>query len=227
MSHTTRVQGDAIGPTGASPSPSVTPTHSPPALVPPDAPALSPTLPSAPSPALSLLSDATVEDAPVLPRRVVILGVGNPLYGDDGFGIEAVARFLAEHVVGPEVEIIDGGTEGLGLLGYIEEATELIIIDVVEGGQGAPGQLVEFDAVTLASGSPLKLSQHQVGVEEVLGLAVWRGRLPVRSVLLGVVPQRLELGLGLSPVVASTMDAVLSRVEEVLEAWEVPCARTF
>ena len=128
-------------------------------------------------------------------RRVVVLGVGNPLYGDDGFGIAAVAAFGERYSFGPEVEVVDAGTEGLSLLGYVEDTTELVILDVVEGQGLTPGDRVEYDAAFLASGVPLKLSEHQVGVEEVLGLAAWRGRLPQRSVLIGVVASTLEFGL--------------------------------
>ena len=152
-------------------------------------------------------------------RRVVVLGVGNPLYGDDGFGIAAVAAFGERYPVGPDVEVVDAGTEGLALLGYVEDTTELVILDVVEGEGLTPGALVEYDAAYLASGVPLKLSQHQVGVEEVLGLAAWRGRLPERSVLIGVVAVNLAFGLGLSEPVAAALPAVIERAAEVLREW--------
>lgn len=165
-------------------------------------------------------------------RRVVVMGVGNPLYGDDGFGIAAVAEFDARYVVRSgavddvEVDVLDAGTEGLALLGHIEDATDLVILDVVEGGGRAPGQRVEYDAATLATGTPIKLSQHQVGVEEVLGLAVWRGRLPERSVLLGVVPHRLDFGVGLSEPVARALPEVLARAADVLRRWGLHVTET-
>lgn len=153
-------------------------------------------------------------------RRTVVLGVGNPLYGDDGFGIEAAALFARLYRGGPEVEVVDGGTEGLRLLGYIEEATELILLDAV-AAPGPPGTIVEIDGAELASGSPLKLSEHQVAIEEVLGLAAWRGRLPGRTVLLGVVPERLDLGPGLSPPVAAALRPVVLRAAQQLQAWGI------
>lgn len=153
-------------------------------------------------------------------RRAVVLGVGNPLYGDDGFGVEAAAAFARRYRTGPEVEVVDGGTEGLGLLGYIEEATELVLLDAVVA-PGPPGTIVEVDGADLARGMPMRLSEHQVGVEEVLSLAAWRGRLPARAVLLGVVPERLDLGPGLSPPVAAALWPVLQRAARQLQAWGI------
>lgn len=157
-------------------------------------------------------------------RQVFILGVGNPLYRDDGFGVEAVAAFEQAFSTGPEVAVIDGGTEGLSLLGVIEEATELVLLDAV-AGPGAPGSLVEMDGRELAGGTPLKLSEHQVGIEEVLGLAVWRGRLPERTVLVGVVARDLSFGPGLTPEVAAVLPAALDRAAHWLQHWGVPVAR--
>jgi hydrogenase maturation protease len=151
--------------------------------------------------------------------KAVVLGIGNPLYGDDGFGLEALAELARSGSTGPEVELVDGGTEGLALLGCIEEATHLVILDVVEGDGLAAGQPVEYDAARLASGTPLKLSEHQVGVEEVLGLAVWRGRLPRHAVLLGVVPERLGMGWGLSETVRGAVPPMAARAARILAEW--------
>ena len=149
----------------------------------------------------------------------VVLGVGNPLYGDDGFGIAALSLFEQRFRCGDDVELIDGGTQGIALLGVIEDATELVILDVVQGESLTPGAFVEYDAARLASGVPLKLSEHQVGVEEVLGLAVWRERLPARSVLLGVVAGAHDFGASLSDEVAAALPVVVDRAAQMLRDW--------
>lgn len=153
-------------------------------------------------------------------RGPVVLGVGNALYGDDGFGTEAVAAFARRYVTEPAVEVVDGGTEGLALLGYIEDASELLLFDAVITAD-PPGTVVELDGAALAGGAPLKLSQHQVGIEEVLGLAAWRDALPKRMVLIGAVPERLGLGPGLSPSLAAALPRALARAAAVLQGWGI------
>ncbi|HYF91277.1 MAG TPA: hydrogenase maturation protease [Symbiobacteriaceae bacterium] len=151
----------------------------------------------------------------------VVLGVGNPLYGDDGFGVEALDALAQRYRFGRAVCLVDGGTEGLGLLGLIEDASELIILDAV-AGPGHPGDCVEVAGDGLCGATPLSLSEHQVSIREVLGLAAWRGRLPQRTVLLGVVAERLDLGPGLSPAVSAAMPVVLERTAEWLARWGYP-----
>lgn len=150
--------------------------------------------------------------------RSVVLGIGNILNRDEGLGVHAV-RALERHLgPGAGVEAIDGGTIGLGLLGLVESCEHLLILDAADGRR-APGALIELrrDEIPLYAG--VKLSQHQVTFQEVLGLARLRGRLPPYLHLLGVQPADLSLGLELSPVVGAALPALLGRARDVLTGW--------
>src|SRR5690348_18483909 len=63
--------------------------------------------------------------------HTVVIGLGNPLMGDDGLGLAALARLEQEWQLPPEVELLDGGTWGMNLLPVIEDAQRVLLIDAI------------------------------------------------------------------------------------------------
>jgi hydrogenase maturation protease len=151
--------------------------------------------------------------------RKVVLGVGNMLTGDEGVGIHAVRRLEQELGPAAEVEFLDGGTLGLNLLPLIEESSHMLIIDAVNAHR-APGSIIELrrDEIPLFSG--IKVSQHQATMQEVLGLASIRGKLPDHLHLIGLPPECLDVGISLSPRAEEAMPELLCRAKRVLKMWE-------
>jgi hydrogenase maturation protease len=166
--------------------------------------------------------------------RIIVLGIGNILNRDEGVGVHAV-QALQSHLSpspdgqvshqekgrGDEVEFLDGGTLGLSLLPTVEEASHLLILDAVDARQ-APGTVIELTGNEIPLFSGIKLSQHQITFQEVLGLASVRGKLPPNLHLIGVQPADLEIGLQLSPTVAVALPEVVRRAVAVLDAWGLP-----
>ena len=153
-------------------------------------------------------------------RRHLVLGIGNTLNTDEGVGVHAVA-LLKEALGNPlSIEFLDGGTLGLNLLPLVEEAQHLVLLDAVNAGaQG--GTVIELrrDEIPLFAG--VRMSQHQLTFQEVLGLAQVRGKLPAYLHLIGVQPEDLSVGVGLSVVVAKAVPRVLNRAEAVLREWNL------
>lgn len=151
-------------------------------------------------------------------NRLAILGVGNVLCTDDGLGPAAVARLTREFEVPEGVAVFDGGTLGLSLLHIIEESAQVIIVDAIRA-DSEPGTLVALEGDDVLPAVRLRLSVHQVGVADLLDAARLRGRLPRRLVLLGVVPESIELGADLSPSVSaalpSLVDAIVHQTEQL------------
>jgi len=147
-------------------------------------------------------------------RRKIILGVGNLLNRDEGVGIHAVRALQAQNTLGAEWEIVDGGTLGLNLLPLVEEASHLIVLDAMDARR-APGTLIELSRDEVPLFSALKMSQHQLLFQEVLGLAHVRGRLPEHLVVLGIQPADLSVGVELSPLVARALPQLLARAEHI------------
>ena len=135
---------------------------------------------------------------------LLVLGLGNVLLRDDGVGPAAIARVRAEYGIPDGVRCLDGGTLGLSLLPYLEDARTVILVDAVME-DGPPGTVVRLTGDDVGPAVATRLSPHQVGVADLLQGARWHDREPVRLVLLGIVPESIELGVGLSKRVAAAM----------------------
>lgn len=127
-------------------------------------------------------------DAP----NVLILGIGNLLWADEGFGVRAVEELHRAYEFGGNVRVVDGGTQGIYLVQLIREADILIVFDAVDYGL-PPGTLkmVEGDEVPSFLGVK-KISLHQTGFQEVLAMAEMLGDYPSHLLLVGVQPVELE-----------------------------------
>lgn len=124
--------------------------------------------------------------------EVLILGIGNLLWADEGFGVRAVEALHRSHQFGPNVTLLDGGTQGLYLIDYVRRADILVVFDAVDYGL-TPGtlKLVEDAEVPRFLGAK-KMSLHQTGFQEVLATADLFGDLPQHLYLIGVQPAELE-----------------------------------
>jgi hydrogenase maturation protease len=157
---------------------------------------------------------------------VLVLGIGNLLWADEGFGVRCVEALDAEWVFPESVTVMDGGTQGLYLLPHVAAAARLIVFDAVDYGL-APGtlRLVEGDEVPRFMGAR-KMSLHQTGFQEVLAAAELLGRLPGEMLLIGVQPDELEdYGGSLRPVVRAQVGAAVDIALARLQAWGVPARR--
>ncbi|NVK58925.1 MAG: HyaD/HybD family hydrogenase maturation endopeptidase [Rhodobacteraceae bacterium] len=137
-------------------------------------------------------------------RNALILGIGNVLWADEGFGVRCVEHLADRWSFGPDVTVLDGGTQGLYLLPFLEEADVMVVFDAVDYGL-APGtmKVVEGDEVPRFMGAK-KMSLHQTGFQDVIATAQLMGYCPDELLLVGCQPEELEdYGGGLRDVVAA------------------------
>lgn len=153
---------------------------------------------------------------------ILVLGIGNVLWADEGFGVRAVEALHARYAFPtPQVRLLDGGTLGLNLLDYIESATCVLVFDAIDFGL-APGSIKVLRNAEVPRWGARKLSPHQNGFNDVLALAQLHGRTPEEIVAIGVQPKTLDdFGGSLTePVRARVADAVeLAALE--LARWQV------
>jgi hydrogenase maturation protease len=152
------------------------------------------------------------------PSGTVVIGLGNPLMGDDGLGLVALQQLDREWTFDPPVELLDGGTWGMNLLHDIERAERLLFIDAINA-EAPPGASVVVEREQLPKYFALKLSPHQIDLKEVLALAELRGTLPEHTVAYGLQPAAIELSTELSPVVRDGVGSLIARIIERLERW--------
>lgn len=154
--------------------------------------------------------------------RVLILGIGNLLWADEGFGVRCVEA-MAETFALPEgVTLLDGGTQGLYLLPFLEQADALIVFDAIDYGL-PPGtmKIVRDDEVPAFMGAK-KMSLHQTGFQDVIATATLMGYRPAKMVLIGCQPVELEdFGGGLRPAVAARIPQALEIARATLAEWGI------
>ena len=156
-------------------------------------------------------------------NRILVLGIGNILWADEGFGVRAVEEFHRRYAVPDNVTILDGGTQGLYLVNHLEEADCLIVFDAIDYGL-EPGQLklVRDEEVPRFTGAK-KMSLHQTGFQEVISAADLLGRCPKHLALIGCQPLDLEDWGG--PLTQPVRDQIAPAIElacEILRQWNSP-----
>lgn len=153
--------------------------------------------------------------------RAIVLGLGNILYGDEGFGVR-VAEHLYTHYDFPEdVEIVDAGTQGHKLLTYVEQTDRLLLLDAVDFDL-VPGTMVHKDS----AGIPTYLSAHKVSVHqnsfsEVLALADLKDILPEEIHLIGMQPLDMSFGTTLTPLGREKVVTAAALALEQLAKWGI------
>lgn len=154
----------------------------------------------------------------------VVIGLGNPLMGDDGLGIVVARQLLSRTDLPDGVQVVDGGTWGLNLLPVIEDAERVLLVDAIDTAE-APGTLIRLSRERLPRYLATKISPHQVDLRDVLALAELRGTLPEDTTAIGLQPQIVALGTALSPLIAGRMEELVSAVLDHLRAREPACTK--
>jgi len=153
--------------------------------------------------------------------EILVLGLGNIIMRDEGLGVRACERLTRRYRLPDYVNVLDGGTLGLDLLPYLDGVTDLLIIDAVSAG-APPGSLVRLENEQIPQALALKMSMHQVGLQELLAVMALRGQTPPRVVLWGMEPLILEPGLDLSEPVLANLDTLVASVVAELRSWGIP-----
>lgn len=152
-------------------------------------------------------------------HEVLILGIGNVLWADDGFGVRAIEALHTAYVFPAGVALQDGGTLGLGLYDAVTSARHVLVLDAVDFGL-EPGRLQILRDGDVPAWGRTRLSPHQVGFNDVLALAELNGRSPERITAIGVQPAELaDFGGSLHPAVRARLPDAVAAAAAELAAW--------
>jgi hydrogenase maturation protease len=153
-------------------------------------------------------------------KNTLVLGLGNILLSDEGLGVRVIERLEQCYHFSDDVRVLDGGTLGLDLLPYLEDAHRLLVVDVLEMG-AAPGTIARLEGDEIPAFLGPKVSPHQMGLADLLVAARLRDLLPQELVLWGAQPQTMKVGLELSPCIAAQVDPLVGRVLDELSCWGI------
>jgi len=154
--------------------------------------------------------------------RILILGIGNVLWADEGFGVRCVEALADSFALPPTVRLLDGGTQGLYLLPFLEECDALLVFDAIDYGLPAGEMKLVRDREVPAFMGAKKMSLHQTGFQDVIATAELMGYRPPQMALIGCQPVELEdYGGGLRPLVAARIPVALEMARKVLAEWGV------
>ena len=143
------------------------------------------------------------------PCPVLVLGMGNILLEDEGLGIRALEVLQRDYDFPSGVELLDGGTTGMGLLDDISGREHLLVLDAVQTGE-APGTLVAMRGTDVPVYFGIRVTPHQLGLADVLATLELSGEQPGSVTVLGMVPESLELTLELSDLIRSKLDDLVT-----------------
>lgn len=137
--------------------------------------------------------------------KTLIFGAGNLLLSDEGFGVHFIRHLQKHYVFPPEITLYDGGTLGIMVSHMLEDADRVFLVDVIEA-KGEPGDVFRYEKDDFMLGRlPIKMSPHQIGIQEVLALSEIRGRCPEQITLFGIIPSSYAAGTELSPLLAGKL----------------------
>ncbi len=158
------------------------------------------------------------------PADVTILGVGNVILTDEGFGVRA-AEYLDHHYTFPDnVQIVDGGTLGIELTQYVTGTNKLLVIDSINGG-AEPGTVFRFHNDAIMEHFQDKLSAHEVGIQDVLALLTVTGHKIPEVIVIGAQPFDLEAGVGLSDGMQALLPQIVEQILKDLRDWGIEAQR--
>ena len=150
---------------------------------------------------------------PSLQNNILVLGIGNLLMTDEGVGIHVVSRLEQEGL--PGADLMDGGTGGFHLLGFIQSYTTIIIVDA-SLDQFPPGH-VRVLHPRYANDFPRQLSAHEIGLKDLIDSAFLLGNMPQLHLIAISVRDFQEIGMELSPEVEEAIPEAIRCVRKLVE----------
>ena len=154
------------------------------------------------------------------PADITVLGVGNVILRDEGFGVRVVEYLNARYEFPEKIQLVDGGTLGIELTQYLTGTKKLLVIDSINGG-AKPGTRFRFEDDEIMAHFQDKLSAHEVGIQDVLALLAVTGKKIPHVVVIGAQPYDLGAGVDLSPEMRALIPEVAENALRELKAWGV------
>jgi hydrogenase maturation protease len=146
-------------------------------------------------------------------EKILILGIGNVLLGDEGIGVHTV-RALANKTLPENVTILDGGTGGFHLMSYLQDYPKIIMIDATIDGK--PPGTISVIKPKYASDFPKSLSAHDIGLKDLIESVALIDKLPDITLITVSIVSLPGMSLELTQEVEATIPHVIDKINRLL-----------
>jgi hydrogenase maturation protease len=146
-------------------------------------------------------------------NTIAVIGLGNTLLGDEGFGVHLINDLKAKYTFSSNVKILDGGTVGFLLIEHFLENDKLIFVDCIRAND-EPGSIYKFNVKQLPPNITFVSSIHEIGLGDILGHVALMG-LDKETVVIGIEPLSVcpnDLTTTLTP----SMNEKMPKVEKLV-----------
>lgn len=155
--------------------------------------------------------------------RILVMGIGNYLMGDEGVGVHLAER-LAELSLPPNVDVLDGGTGGFHLLEYFEKYPKILLVDATLDNNAAG--TVRLIKPKFASDFPKAMSTHDIGLKDMVSALQIMGKAPEIHLFVVSIDSIQQQGIVLTEKIQSTMpwltELVMEQIEKISRSLAVP-----
>jgi hydrogenase maturation protease len=149
-------------------------------------------------------------------KKIVVMGVGNLLLSDEGIGVHAANEIMKWDDLPENVQVYDAGTFGLLSGPMFAGADLLVLIDAVDA-KGEPGEVLRFSKEDIILDRfPMKLSPHQIGIQDTLLISDLRGECPQEIIFFGVIPASYDSSIELTEAGKKALDKVLTEIRPII-----------
>ncbi len=146
---------------------------------------------------------------------MVIIGIGNILQKDDGLGVYAASYLNENYIFSEELEIINGGVEGIHLLNVLEENNHIVILDCLQLNDD-PASIYAIPAQEISGYGLNNGGAHEIGILQCMDMMELQGKDIPEAIVIGIVPDEVTFEFGLSQVLIDAFDGYISVVLQYL-----------
>jgi len=150
--------------------------------------------------------------------EITVLGIGNTILSDEGFGVRVVEHLQKNFTFPENVGLIDGGTLGVELQHFIIGTQKLLIIDSIDGGAES-GKIFHLRDEEILNHFTQKISAHEIGIQDILTMLEITGKKIPCVELLGVQPYSLEAGTELTAPMKKLVPIFAEKALAILKSW--------
>ncbi len=146
---------------------------------------------------------------------MVIIGIGNVLQKDDGLGVYAASYLFENYTFSQEIEIINGGVEGIHLFNVLENNSHVVVLDCLQLND-SPASIYAIPAKEISGYGLNNGGAHEIGILQCMDMMELQGKEIPEAIVIGIIPGEVTFSFGLSDEIVEAFEGYISVVLQYL-----------